>query len=35
MEGDQIKNSVCYLESSYSILDLVSLLILNINYFLL
>ena len=31
MEGDQSKNSVCYLEISYSILDLFSLLILNIN----
>ena len=31
MEGDQSKNSVCYLEISYSTLDSVSLLILNIN----
>ena len=31
MEGDQSKISVCYLEISYSILDLVSLLILNMN----
>ena len=31
MEGDQSKNSVCYLEISYSTLDSVSLLILNIS----
>ena len=31
MEGDQSKNSVCYLDISYSTLDSVSLLILNIN----
>ena len=31
MEGDQSKISVCYLEISFSILDLVLLLILNMN----
>ena len=31
IEIDQSKNTVCYLEISYSILDLVSLLIFNIN----
>ena len=31
MEGDQSKNSGCYLEISYSILDSDSLLILNIS----
>ena len=29
MEGNQSKNSVCYLEISYSTLDSVSLIILN------